>query len=154
MSSLDGLPHLATARELHPCNGLGTRPIGLEAVRSIALGLAAAVGSVDGVERGQVRRERVLATAAYDAWVVALGPQTAIEPHDHDGCIGVIAVTSGRLMEFGLDDDGQRRSRLRHLVAGDHTDVGITHRHALANPDQATAVTVQVFSPPLGHDTH
>ncbi len=94
----------------------------------------------------------MIATAAYDAWIVTVGPQTAIEPHDHDGSIGVIAVTDGHLIEFGLDDDAQRRSRLRHLISGDRTQIGITHRHSLANPDLVPATTVQVFSPPLGHD--
>lgn len=152
MPTLDGLPHLATARELHPCHGSSDRPISMAAAEAIALGLATSLGDVDDVAPGTTERRRVLATATYDAWVVALGPQTAIEPHDHDGSIGVIAVTQGRLIEFGLDGDGQRRSRLRHLVTGDHTTVGITHRHSLVNPDLGTAVTVQVFSPPLGHD--
>lgn len=152
MSPRDALPALATARELHPSQARADRPVGIEALEAIALGLAAVVGSpTHSPHRGEVHRHRVIATAAYDAWIVAVGPQTAIEPHDHDGSIGVIAVTDGRLLEFGSDDDGQRRSRLRHLVAGDRTTVGITHRHSLANPDVSPATTVQVFSPPLGH---
>ena len=153
MSQHEAIPALATGRELHPSSVRADRPIGLDAIESIALGLAAAIGPLDAPPaRGQVHRHRILATDAYDAWVVALGPQAAIEPHDHDGSIGFIAVTDGHLIEFGLDGDGQRRSRLRHLVTGDCTVVGITHRHSLANPDDRYATTVQVFSPPLGHD--
>jgi len=142
--------HPSTARVLHPSSPLD-RPLGLEAIQHIALGLAqVASPAAQPPARGEVRRERVLGTVAYDAWIVTIGPQTAIEPHDHDGSIGVVAVTSGRLIEFGIDGDGQRRSRLRHLVAGESTDFGITHRHSLANPDLTPTTTVQVFSPPLG----
>jgi hypothetical protein len=149
----DAIPGLATARELHPSSDRADRPIGIDAIESIALGLAAVVGTpTEQPARGEVHRHRVIATAAYDAWIVTVGPQTAIEPHDHDGSIGVIAVTDGHLIEFGLDDDAQRRSRLRHLIGGDRTQIGITHRHSLANPDLVPATTVQVFSPPLGHD--
>ena len=151
MSRYDAIPGLATARELHPTRDRSL-PIGIDTIESIALGLAAVIGTeAEPPAHGEVHRHRVIATASYDAWVVTVGPQTAIEPHDHDGSIGVIAVTDGRLIEFGLDDDAQRRSRLRHLVVGDITAVSITHRHSLANPDRVPATTVQVFSPPLGH---
>ena len=43
MPTLDGLPHLATARELHPCHGSSDRPIGMAAAEAIALGLATSV---------------------------------------------------------------------------------------------------------------
>lgn len=145
------IPAPATSRELHPSNQRADRPLGMAALEAIAAGLAQVITHEhEALRRGEVRRTCILSTPAYDAWVVSLGPQTAIEPHDHDGSSGVIVVTDGRLIEFGIDGDGQRRSRLRHLVGGDATDVGITHRHSISNPDVVGATTVQVFSPPLG----
>ena len=147
------VPAAATARSLHPSAKRLEHPLGIAALTDIAAGLASVVGpAVPPPAHGEVERSCVLSTATYDAWVVTLGPQAAIAPHDHDGSIGVIAVTSGHLIEFGLDGDGQRRSRLRHLEPGDTTDFGITHRHSLANPELAPATMVQVFSPPLGDD--
>lgn len=143
------LPRLATARELHPSSG-PDRPLGIHALEAIASGLAAVIGSVPPPACGTVTRERIIATETYDAWIVGIGPHTAIEAHDHDGSIGVIAVTDGQLVEFGLDEGGRPRSRLRRLVSGDATKVGITHRHSLVNPTNHAATTVQVFSPPLG----
>ncbi|MFN8050701.1 MAG: hypothetical protein U0Q22_04655 [Acidimicrobiales bacterium] len=142
------------ARALHPASSSRIdRPLSGEALEYIALGLAQVVGAADGtLRRGEVRRTKVLATAVYDAWVVELGPQTAIEPHDHEGSIGVVAVTYGRLVEFAVDDVGERRSRLRQLVVGDHTTFGATHRHSLVNPELRATTTVQVFSPPLGDE--
>lgn len=154
MSPHETLPGLATARDLHPSSGTSAQPIGIHALEAIASGLAAVVtGEPTPPAPGEVRRHRVIATDAYDAWVVTIGAHTSIAAHDHDGCIGVIAVTDGRLVEFGVDEGGRPRARLRQLVAGDATKVGITQRHSLVNPGAAPATTVQVFSPPLGAHT-
>mgnify|MGYP000367251282 CR=1 FL=1 len=39
----DAIPGLATARELHPSSDRADRPIGIDAIESIALGLAVSV---------------------------------------------------------------------------------------------------------------
>ena len=148
------IPAPATSRLLHPSAAGVDVPLSTDVLAAIAGGLAAVVdegsAACEGpVGPGQVRRRRVVATAGYDAWIVELGPRTRLEPHDHGGSIGVIGVTSGELVEFALDDDGTRRSRLRRLVAGDTTQFGITQRHSLVNTGATVAISVQVFSPPL-----
>lgn len=141
------------AAALHPSRGAEARrrPIGPDAIAAIARGLATTASTIEpSAERGEVIRVRVLATEAYDAWVVELGPHSSIEPHDHDGSIGLLVVAGGHLVDFGLDPSGRRRARLRHLAPGDEVSVGHLDRHALVNPHPGEAVMVQVFSPPLG----
>jgi quercetin dioxygenase-like cupin family protein len=148
-----GVPTDDVRRLLHPSASPSDRPLSLTAMHDIAEGLARTFrGTQPPPGVGEVVRDRILGTAAYDAWIVSLGPRSVIEPHDHEGSIGVITVTAGRLIEFGLGEDGRRRSRLRQMVAGDTTEVGITQRHSLATTDTMAATMVQVFSPPLGSE--
>jgi hypothetical protein len=142
-----------TARLLHPSSERSDAPVSIEVLRDIAAGLASSfpAGTAD-LGRGEIRRHRLLATTGYDAWLVEFGPHAMIEPHDHEGSIGVTGVIEGRLVEFWADDHGSPRSRFQQVAAGDTIELGITHRHVLMNSTTQSARVVQAFSPPLGGD--
>jgi len=142
-----------TARLLHPSVDQRCAPISMQVLRDIADGLASSNPAPTGsLERGEVRRKRLLATTAYDAWLIELGPHAAIEPHDHEGSIGVTSVIEGNLVEFRAAEDGIIRSILRQAGPGETVEVGITHRHLLMNSMNVPVRAVQTFSPPLGSD--
>ena len=143
----------AISRQLHPSSLRRDEPLAIDALSAIASGLAAVPPAhTEAPARGEVRRTPLLATPAYDAWLVELGDRAVIDAHDHEGSIGVISVTEGHVVEFVLDAAGDRPTGFRRLGPGATTEMGITHRHALA-ASHGPATTVQVFSPPLGrHD--
>jgi hypothetical protein len=97
-----------------------------------------------------VRRQQVLATDVYDAWVVVWGESAYVEPHDHDGCAGVLRVVAGSLAEAMADLDPGASPRFRQLSPGATSELSPLACHSLLNPTGAPAVTVNVYSPPLG----
>jgi hypothetical protein len=124
-------------------------PLGEAVLAEIAAGLAATTTWGPPIRRGVVARRRLLATAAYDAWLLEWGPAAQTDPHDHEGSIGVTSVIAGRLLEIGLGHDHRRSPRVLEVVSGGTVAFGITHRHVLRNPSAGPAAAVQVFSPPL-----
>ena len=143
----------STARLLHPSNDRGHAPVSIAVLHDIAAGLASTFPPPTGhLRRGEIRRHRLLGTAGYDAWLVEFGPHAAVEPHDHDGSIGVTCVIEGQLLELHADQSGQRRSSLRQIGTGDTIELGITHHHLLMNSTTQVTRAVQAFSPPLGRD--
>lgn len=147
-------PASDVARALHPSGAWLRHPLATDALADIAGGLAAAVSAGVGAggalpARGDVVRERLLVTAGYDAWIMRWAPGAVVEEHDHDGCVGVIQVVEGELVEYARDLDPASDPVRRELPAGATTAFGVDGRHRLANVGGLT-VTVQVYSPPLG----
>jgi hypothetical protein len=142
-----------TARLLHPSVEQRCEPISMQVLRDIADGLASSNPAPTGsLGRGEIRRTRLLATTAYDAWLLELGPHAVIEPHDHEGSIGATSVIEGNVLELRTAEDGIVRSNLRQAGPGETIEVGITHRHLLMNAMTVPMRAVQTFSPPLGRD--
>jgi len=92
------------------------------------------------------RFERVLSTAAYDAWVIYWPAGIELELHDHGGSCGAFAVVGGQLDEDSVVD-GQRRTV--RLAAGQTVAFGPDHVHAVANRTTRPATSIHVYSPPL-----
>ena len=164
----DGLPGSPppcsgdAARALHPAGAARRSPLSTEVLADIATGLASVVdpesarlavggrrGAGNQAPSGGVVRERLLATAGYDAWLVTWLPGAVIEEHDHDGSVGVVHVVSGTLVEEARAFEPDAAVERRRLSTGSCTAFGVDARHRLANV-AGVALTVQVFSPPLG----
>jgi quercetin dioxygenase-like cupin family protein len=94
---------------------------------------------------------QLVATDAYDAWLIAWPRGAALGMHDHGGSSAAVQVVAGRLVERHLDEDRPEIVHERALGAGDAIAFGPTHVHALRNEDDAEAISVHVYSPPLRH---
>lgn len=53
--------------------------------------------------------ERLLATDAYDAWLIRWPAGTSVGPHDHGGSAGAFTVVAGELVEIVSDPSGSTR---------------------------------------------
>jgi len=138
------------SRQLHPAAARGGQPLDTSVLRDIAAGLAAVAPLDEPAEPWTLGSTRVLATEAYDAWVMVWGPAALSEAHDHDGSVGVVQIVQGQLLETSLALDGTQPSPLRRLGPGDTVECAAAQFHTLFNPTSATTVTVNVYSPPLG----
>ncbi len=125
-------------------------PIALTDVERDAVALALAAGFAGPVAdlppAAHRRWWRVMATDAFDAWLIDWPTEASVHPHDHGGSAASIAVVRGGLSEV--------------LLAGEHADTtdlgpGVVHRvaedavHDISNPGPARATSVHVYSPPL-----
>lgn len=124
------------------------RVLDTEVLRHVAEGLARVVRAGPSVGPRRITRVRLLATEGYDAWLMAWGPGSALDDHDHDGSVGIVHVVDGALVESVIDHAGL--SVPRRLGAGETTSFAATHRHALAAPGPGRTLSVHVHSPPLG----
>lgn len=88
----------------------------------------------------------VVATEAYEAWVIAWPSGTGLAMHDHGCARAAMRVVSGRLRErFHADGSVQ----LRWLDAGDAQVLAADHVHEVINLHDLEAITVHVYSPPV-----
>ena len=83
-----------------------------------------------------------------DVWLISWAPNQATELHDHGGSLGALTLLSGALNEFRWDGNRLRR---RRLDAGDHVGfpLGWVHDVTCAPAEQAPALSVHAYSPPL-----
>jgi hypothetical protein len=135
----------AAQRAVHPA----ARPVDADVLAAIAAGLAAvtvpwelAVGEVP-TER---RYHRVLATPAYEAWVISWPSGGSLDMHDHGGSAGAFSVVSGQLVESTIQSGV---TIVRSLSRGDTAAFDASRVHAIANRGSAVATSVHVYSPPL-----
>jgi quercetin dioxygenase-like cupin family protein len=91
---------------------------------------------------------RLIATDAYEVWVIGWMKGQGVRPHDHDGSAAVVLVTEGELTEVTLL--GQQR----RLVPGQihHVAPGVVH-DVLNRRDQP-ATSIHIYSPPLSRMTY
>ena len=89
------------------------------------------------------RPVRLLATDAYEVWVIGWTTGQGVTLHDHGGSSGVVVVTEGRLVERARGRDARR------LEPGDITELGPTDVHEVFNAEDEVATSVHVYSPPL-----
>ena len=90
--------------------------------------------------------ERILATEAYDAWLIYWPPGTSIDSHDHGDSIGAFAVVSGALEEDVVVDG---TTVTKTINAGESLFLPANHVHAVSNRTGWAATSVHVYAPPL-----
>lgn len=124
-------------------------PVSLETLADIAAGLGrardlwASLLDVGSSARGGIR---LVATDAYEAWLLAWPPGSSVDPHDHGESHGAFAVVDGELIEVRWAGSA-RHSRwvgARELVT---FGVGIVHDVVATGRDPA--LSIHVYSPPL-----
>ena len=92
------------------------------------------------------RYERILATDAYDAWLIYWPPGTGVAVHDHGASVGAFTVVSG-----ALDEDVVIRGTTvsKTICSGESLFLPAGHVHAVHNAGEVPATSVHVYSPPL-----
>jgi quercetin dioxygenase-like cupin family protein len=86
---------------------------------------------------------KVASTSMYDAWLVAWAPGAGIPEHDHGGATAAFHVVRGTLVE-------RTEARARVVHAGSAASVPPWRRHAVRNLGAVPALSLHVYSPPLG----
>ena len=135
----------AAQRALHP----SIRPVGDDVLSAIAAGLAAVTVPWElghGDEPSGRRYQRVLATPAYDAWVIYWPTGELLDLHDHGGSAGAFSVVSGELDEATVESGA---TVVRTFAHGQTSGFGASRVHAVANRSASVATSVHVYSPPL-----
>lgn len=119
-------------------------PTGLLA--DIAGGIARAPGAWRGLvchdPEGR-RPVRLVATGAYEVWVIGWTQGQKVRPHDHGGSSAAVLVVEGTLTEIGLLGDR------RQLVTGQVHLLGPRVVHDVLNSSPVPATSIHVYSPPL-----
>jgi Cysteine dioxygenase type I len=135
----------AAQRALHP----SARAVGADVLSAIAAGLATVTVPwelANGEAPTERRYHRVLATEAYEAWVICWPAGEALDMHDHGGSAGAFSVVSGHLDEATVEAG---ETVVRSIAAGQTVSFGSSRVHAVVNRGSALATSVHVYSPPL-----
>jgi quercetin dioxygenase-like cupin family protein len=128
-----------------PFVGTSGVPLTAEALDDIAAGLARTERRVPAwpeSERSTPRSIRLIATAAYEAWLTTWPPDSEIGHHDHADATSVTRLVSGSLIESAGSGHW-----VLHLGASVVTASYTTH--ALWNASSTEATSLHVYSPPL-----
>jgi predicted metal-dependent enzyme (double-stranded beta helix superfamily) len=134
-------------------------PLAASLLRDIAAGVAVATTlwgprvRHDPVVRMPVR---LLATDAYEVWVIGWAPGQRAELHDHGEAAGHLLVVGGTLTEHEVvvDDDGRRRLRRTELPTNTARELSVGMVHEVGNHGLGPAASIHVYSPPLRAMTH
>ncbi|HEY6531445.1 MAG TPA: cysteine dioxygenase family protein [Acidimicrobiales bacterium] len=89
------------------------------------------------------RPVRLLATDAYEVWVIGWTEGQGVDMHDHAGSAGVLVVADGALTERRPGFETER------LGAGAVQRLDRTVVHEVANVEVNPATSIHVYSPPL-----
>jgi mannose-6-phosphate isomerase-like protein (cupin superfamily) len=139
----------AAQRALHPSGGLPDTTVGADVLAAIASGLAAVTVPWE-IGHGAVPNERkyhrVLATEAYEAWVICWPSGGSLDMHDHGGSAGAFAVVAGELREAAVEDGVTTE---RTIGSGETVSFDASRIHAVTNEGPTLATSVHVYSPPL-----
>ncbi|HEV3265241.1 MAG TPA: cysteine dioxygenase family protein [Acidimicrobiales bacterium] len=144
-----------SGRLLHPAADPSF--LGAGELLAIAEGLALVAHSWPGMNRPTRRVWDVMvASDAFEAWVIAWPPGGAIELHDHGESSGAIVVASGELTETTVTEgsDGLVKAATTVLPAGASTTFEAPHVHDLINAGVLPAISVHAYSPRLTEMTH
>lgn len=121
----------------------------LPEITAIAAGLAA----VEALWRPHVHHDplsrtsvRLIATPAYEVWVLGWCRDQRVELHDHGGANAAFVVVEGELDELTLEG-GELSTR--HLGAGDLATVAAGVVHDVVNRHRAPATSIHVYADPL-----
>jgi quercetin dioxygenase-like cupin family protein len=94
------------------------------------------------------RPVRLMATDAYEVWVIGWTKGQSVRPHDHGGSAAAVLVTDGELTEVTL------LGRRHRLVPGSVHLLGPKVVHDVVNTSDVPATSVHVYSPPLSTMTY
>ncbi len=151
-------PYLHTLDPVHPDSSTpAARPARLDTttLADIVNGLATAVDLWrphvfhNPHERARVR---LLATPAYEVWLLGWTPGQAVGLHDHGGANAAFFVVDGTLTETVTADPDQRAGGVlleRTIHAGTSGSVEAGHVHDIANRSTSLATSIHVYSKPL-----
>jgi predicted metal-dependent enzyme (double-stranded beta helix superfamily) len=122
------------------------RALAAEVLADIACGIAEArdLWAPHAVHDADDRHPvRLLATEAYEVWVIGWTEGQGVDLHDHAGSIGTLVVTEGTLREVrpGEAPVDLSPGLVRELRPG--------LVHEVFNPGAAPATSIHVYSPPL-----
>ncbi len=135
---------LAARRGGRPSPGLP-----MATVVDIATGLAAATDlwrphvSHDPLSRTSVR---LVATPAYEVWLLGWTPGQQVELHDHGGSVAAFVVLDGELEELRVGPTGPRS---HHLPTGAVGTVAAGAVHDVVNRGTVAATSIHVYAEPL-----
>lgn len=124
------------------------QPLALQAMHDIAGGFVE-VHDIQRLlppasDRGR-RQARLVATSAFEAWLVEWPPGAELPAHDHGRSSAVVHVMVGVLAERRMGDGP---TGWHNLGPGGTTTVPVGATHGLRNPGPGRAVSVHVYSPP------
>jgi hypothetical protein len=94
-------------------------------------------------------RVRLLATPAYEVWLLGWTPGQSVGLHDHGGANAAFIVVDGTLTETTAVDRGRRTLVERLIPAGNAGIVAAGHLHDIANRSSALATSIHAYSKPL-----
>lgn len=100
----------------------------------------------DADERARVR---LLATPAYEVWLLGWTPGQSVGLHDHGGANAAYFVVDGTLTETIAFDRGTRRLAERTIAAGAAGIVEAGHLHDVGNRSNTIATSIHAYSKPL-----
>jgi quercetin dioxygenase-like cupin family protein len=89
----------------------------------------------------------LLATEAYDVWLIGWPPGTRVEPHDHGPSAGAFTVVRGTLTEYRWSPE----PRPRTVATGDTVTIAarVVHDVVADRPEDGPAISIHAYSPPL-----
>lgn len=97
-------------------------------------------------------RVRLLATPAYEVWLLGWTPGQAVGLHDHGGANAAFFVVDGTLTETAAAASDQRSRGVlddRAIHAGESGVVEAGHVHDIANRSASLATSIHAYSKPL-----
>jgi predicted metal-dependent enzyme (double-stranded beta helix superfamily) len=129
---------------------LPSSPLASNALADIATGIARAQTwwrQHAHHDPGGRRPVRLLATDAYEVWVIGWTAGQGVELHDHGASAGALLVVEGELAELALLPDGTlRRTALR---PGSVKELPVGLVHDVVATTAANTTSIHVYSPPL-----
>ncbi|HWD52646.1 MAG TPA: cysteine dioxygenase family protein [Acidimicrobiales bacterium] len=144
-----------SARLLHPASDRSFLEVA--ELRAVAEGLAVSAIAWPGMNHPTRRVwDIMVASDAFEAWVIAWPPGGAIELHDHGESSGAVVVASGELTETKVtrDSDGLVQMETTVLPAGAGTTFEPPNVHDLVNGGTVPAISVHTYAPRLTAMTH
>jgi predicted metal-dependent enzyme (double-stranded beta helix superfamily) len=133
-------------------SGLASQPLSRSRMKEIAREVAGTPRAWERLVRMDPDNrwhQRLYSAADYDVWLESWLPGQATGWHDHAGTSGVLVVARGELEERVSVLNGVF-TQVRHVPEGVARRMGRRQVHNLANASLAPAVSIHVYSPPLG----
>jgi hypothetical protein len=86
---------------------------------------------------------------AYNAWLVAWGPESRLVAHDHGGSGAALHVLRGSLVEWYRDPDDRAAWNVRELGPGRTITVPVGRVHEVQTLGYEAALSLHVYAPRL-----